>query len=196
MSDILCITNRSLCQEDFLVRIEKIAAARPAGIVLREKDLSMQEYRFLAEKVKKICEKYDVNCILHTFSDVARELGINKIHLSMQNFLKMSEEEKTFFSLLGVSCHSMQDAVLAEKSGCSYITAGHIFDTDCKKGIPGRGLLFLENICKNVSVPVYAIGGINQENFAAVKNAGALGGCIMSSAMRCEDVTAYIRGWE
>lgn len=196
MSDILCITNRKLCQEDFLVRIEKTAAARPAGIILREKDLSLQEYRILAGKVKKICDKYAVACILHTFTDVACELGIQKIHLPMQKLLKMSEEEKSFFSLVGVSCHSLQEAVLAEKSGCSYITAGHIFDTDCKKGTPGRGLLFLENICNNVSVPVYAIGGINQTNFAAVKKAGASGACVMSGVMQCEDVKKYIMSFE
>ena len=65
MCDILCVTNRHLCREDFLVRIEKIAAARPAGVIFREKDLTKDEYKELAVQVLKICEKYKTPCILH-----------------------------------------------------------------------------------------------------------------------------------
>ena len=57
MSDILCVTKRSLCKEDFLVRIEKIAKTEAAGIILREKDLSKEEYQALAEKVLAICQR-------------------------------------------------------------------------------------------------------------------------------------------
>ena len=48
MSDILCVTSRSLCREDFLTRLERIAAAGPAGVILREKDLPPEDYRALA----------------------------------------------------------------------------------------------------------------------------------------------------
>ena len=67
-SDILCITNRKLCKDDFLKRIQIIAAAQPKAIVLREKDLSEEAYTILAEKVMHICEKYSVPCILHSFA--------------------------------------------------------------------------------------------------------------------------------
>ena len=50
MSDILCVTNRKLCREEFFTRIEKIAVAKPAGIILREKDLGEKEYMQLATK--------------------------------------------------------------------------------------------------------------------------------------------------
>lgn len=50
MSDILCVTKRSLCKEDFLVRIEKIAKTEAAGIILREKDLSKEEYQGIGRK--------------------------------------------------------------------------------------------------------------------------------------------------
>ena len=81
MSDILCITDRTLCREDFLPRLEQIAAARPAGIVLQEKDLSPVNYKALAAQVLSLCRRYDVPCILHTFVDIARELGAGAIHL-------------------------------------------------------------------------------------------------------------------
>ena len=192
MCDILCITNRSLCKEDFLSRIEKIASAKPKGIVLREKDLTKDEYKSLAIKVIEICKRYNTPCILHTFTSVALELKHPYIHLPLHILEDVTTEEKEKFKVLGASCHSAEDAVKAEKLGCTYITAGHIFDTDCKKGLPGRGLDFLKNVCESVEIPVYAIGGISRENIAQVKNAGAKGVCVMSGVMMCENVKEYL----
>lgn len=208
MSDILCVTNRSLCQEDFLERIEKIAACHPAGIILREKDLSEEEYKELAEKVIEICARFGTNCILHSFVNVARELRCSALHLPLPVLRALAQEKRidlltsdisynfekgqTEFKILGASCHSVEEAIEAESLGCTYITAGHIFDTDCKKGLPGRGLTFLKEVCENVSIPVYAIGGINPENIAEIRLAHAAGACIMSSAMKCANVQEYL----
>lgn len=193
MSDILCVTKRSLCKEDFLVRIEKIAKTEAAGIILREKDLSKEEYQALAEKVLAICQRQKMQCILHTYTNVARKLACNAIHLPMPILRTLPEKERDAFQILGASCHSLEEAVEAEKLGCTYITAGHIYETDCKKGLPGRGIGFLKKICETVSVPVYAIGGIGAENIQKIKNAGAAGGCIMSGMMQCEDVEEYLK---
>lgn len=195
MSDVLVITNRGLCKEDFLTRIEALAAAGPKGIVLREKDLPETEYRELARKAVAICEKHSVPCILHSFPGVARELGVKKIHLPLPVLRGLSEEERAYFTVLGASCHSAGDAREAESLGCTYITAGHVFDTDCKKGLPGRGLEFLTAVCKSVQIPVYAIGGISPENYGTVKEAGAAGVCVMSGAMVCESPEAYLRSF-
>ena len=94
--------------------------------------------------------------------------------------------------MLGASCHSVAEAVEAERLGCTYITAGHIFDTDCKKGVPGRGLSFLQEVCETVRIPVYAIGGVTHENFPEVKRVGAAGVCVMSGLMTCGNVEDYI----
>lgn len=196
MSDILCVTNMSLCQEDFLIRIDKIAREKPQAIILREKNLSENEYRELAVKVMGICRKYGTVCILHSFIRTAINLKADSIHLPLPVLRQMSREEKTKFSVIGASCHSVQDAIEAEKLGCTYITAGHIFDTDCKKDLPGRGLDFLSDVCESVSIPVYAIGGISHDNFADVRQAGAKGACVMSGIMRCENVKAYLEGFK
>lgn len=195
-SDILCVTNRKLCREDFLVRIERIAACRPAGIILREKDLTAEEYRKLALQVTEICERHNVRCILHSFADVASELHADAIHLPLHILRCMSKEEKSRFFLIGASCHSVDDAINAEALGCAYVTAGHIFETDCKKGLPGRGLHFLREVCSDVQIPIYAIGGICPENISRVRAAGAVGACLMSSLMTCEDVAGYLGSME
>lgn len=81
--NIICITNRKLCQKDFLIRLEEIAKASPKAIVLREKDLSEDEYMSLASDVMNIGERYNVPVYLHYFYDVAKKLGANCIHLPL-----------------------------------------------------------------------------------------------------------------
>lgn len=192
MSDLLIITNRSLCQEDFLCRIEKLAKAHPKGIILREKDLSGTAYKALAEKVLGICRQHGTPCILHSFVRVARGFDTKALHLPLPLLRSLSIQERSHFTVLGASCHSIDDAKEAEALGCTYITAGHVFDTDCKKGLPGRGLTFLKEMCENVHIPVYAIGGITADNSTVVRKTGAAGVCVMSGAMTCNDVSSYL----
>lgn len=193
MFDLLCVTNRQLCQDDFLRRIEEIAKQHPAGIILREKDLTEGEYRLLAEEVHKICTRQGTMLIFHSFIDVAREQQAKAIHLPPPLLRKMTEAEKDSFSVIGASCHSADEAMEAEALGCTYLTVGHIFATDCKKGLPGRGLDFLTQVVNSVSLPVYAIGGIGIENIGEIKATGAAGACLMSGLMQCADVANYVQ---
>lgn len=188
MSDLICITNRKLCSNNFLDQIEMIASAHPKAIVLREKDLSEKEYEQLARQVMQICQKHGTQCILHSFSNVATTLGATAVHMPLPLLQKMTPQEKSHFQIIGASCHSLEEAKEAQNLGCTYITAGHIFLTGCKKGLPGRGLPFLEEICKTVRIPVYAIGGISSQNMESVRKTGAAGACIMSGFMRCKTV--------
>ena len=187
MSDILCVTSRALCGEEFLTRLDRIAAAHPAGILLREKDLSEGAYEELARQALAACQAHGVRCVLHTFVPAALRLRADAIHLPLPILRQMGEGEKARFQILGASCHSPADAREAQRLGCTYITAGHVFATDCKKGLPPRGLDFLREVCRSVDIPVYAIGGIRPENMTAVRAAGAAGGCVMSGLMTCPD---------
>ena len=196
MTDILCVTNRILCREDFLTRIERIAACHPAGIILREKDMNPEEYKKLAAAVMGICEQHGVKCILHSFTDVAVSLHAQALHLPLHLLKELTQEQKSCFTDLGASCHSVEDALEAQALGCTYITAGHVFETDCKKGLPGRGLDFLRSVCAAVDIPVYGIGGIDAGNIALVRNAGAIGACLMSSLMVTEDVAGLLKAME
>ena len=192
MSDILVFTNRFICTEEFISRIEKIAKEKPKGLVLREKDLCEEEYTALAEEVLKICRSYDTLCILHNFENVAVKLECDSLHLPLHKLRLLSDNKKQSFKCLGASVHSVNEAVEAEKLGCTYITAGHIYDTDCKAGSPGKGLQYLKEVCENVSIPVFAIGGIKAENVADLTDLGAKGVCVMSGAMQCLDVKKYL----
>ncbi len=192
MFKLLSVTARTLCKEDFLARVDAICAAGIDGIILREKDLSEVSYRSLASDVLQICRDRETPCALHTYPAAAQQLHAKALHLPLQAFLALGENEKRAFPTIGVSCHSLDDVIAAQDGGCSYVTLGHIFATDCKRGLPGRGLAFLDEVCRRANVPVYAIGGINRDNIARVRDAGASGACIMSGLMTCPNPAAYV----
>lgn len=183
MSKTICVTSRVLVKGDFLTQIEQVLKSGVEAVILREKDLSEKDYGILAGKVNLLCKTYGIPLHLHTYKETAKEMGIRKIHLSYQDFLALELEEKEWFERIGVSIHAVEEAQRAEREGASYLTAGHIFATDCKKGVPPRGIPFLEEVCKAVKIPVYGIGGITEENKDACLAAGAEGICLMSSLM-------------
>ncbi len=197
-SDIICITNRHLCEGDFKEKLVQIAKAHPSAIILREKDMSEEEYRELASFLLPICREEGTRLFLHNFYRVAMELKSDGLHLPLQVLEEVVSKfgndqpelllERLGVSELGASCHSAHDARRAKALGCTYILAGHIYDTDCKKGLPGRGLEFLRKVTQETDLPVYAIGGIEPENIDEIRNSGAAGACIMSSAMTAKNV--------
>jgi thiamine-phosphate pyrophosphorylase len=192
---IAVVTNRSLCVGNFLEHIARIASAKPSLIILREKDMPGPDYLKLAKDCRDICAKYDTPLAVNTHIHAAETLGIQAIHLPMRDFMENRGAPGRFKSV-GVSIHSVSEAELAEKWGAAYVIAGHIFETASKKGVPPRGLPFLQDVCRAVRIPVLAIGGISDKNAAAVTKARAAGFCMMSELMRHpspEDVISCLR---
>ena len=192
---MVCITNRHLFehvetaggQPSFLARLERIDAAHPAAIVLREKDMEEGAYEALAGEVQAICHHYQVPFIAHTYARVAAQLGADALHLPLPLLRRLRESGAALPALpahLGTSCHSLEDVREAERLGCSYLVAGHIYATSCKPGLPPRGLAFLREVTAATELPVYAIGGITPARLREVLAAGAAGGCAMSSLMQ------------
>lgn len=181
--DVICVTNRKLCKGDFLKQIRTIAQAKPKYIILREKDMTNDEYVCLARKVIEICNSTETKLICNTFIEAAEAVKAHGIHLP----LSLAEKSTYTTKPLGISVHSLEDAIKATNLGADYIIYGHIFATDCKKGLEPRGVESLQNICSTVNIPVYAIGGITPENAALAKSAGAAGVCLMSSLMQSDN---------
>ena len=175
-------------------QIEKIAAAKPFGIVLREKDLPVKEYSELARQVRDICRSADTSLIVHSHPAVARELGIPALHMPLDALGKMSSEERKEFEVLGASCHSVEDVLRAKAYGCDYVTAGHVYATDCKPGLPPRGADFLAEVCGPAApMPVFALGGLTPARAPVVRRAGAAGFAMMSYAMDAENPAELFR---
>ncbi|MDD2552949.1 MAG: thiamine phosphate synthase [Desulfotomaculaceae bacterium] len=178
----IVITNRNLCERPFLEQLERIIK-QVDMIVLREKDLPESEYGLLAREVLALGQAHRIPCVLHTHVAMARRLGCTAIHLPLP-LLEQWTENLSDFTIIGSSVHSVDEARRAQSLGADYLMAGHVFATDCKKGLPPRGLAFLKEVCEAVSVPVYALGGITEETEPLIRACGAKGACRMSDYMK------------
>ncbi|BEO90724.1 thiamine phosphate synthase [Fusobacterium animalis] len=195
------ISNRKLCENENLEKqIEKIFSAYQRKIILenfeivsltlREKDLNKNKYLKLVEKIYPICQKYRIDLILHQNYDLRldNKYNIKGLHLSYNTFKSLNknirEELIRKYKKIGVSIHSVDEAKEVENLGANYVVAGHIFKTDCKKDLEPRGLKFIQELSVILTIPIFAIGGINQENSHLVINSGAFGVCMMSSLMK------------
>lgn len=181
--ELIAVTNRALCHQDFLQQLYKLANAQIAAIILREKDLSAEAYLQLAYQCQQVLQPTAVPLILNGHIAAARQLGIDAVQLSYQNFA-VQREQLQDFSRVMVSVHSVQEGQQAAQWGAHALIAGHIFSTDCKKGVPPRGMSFLDQVCNAVTAPVYAIGGITADTLPLVQQSKAAGACIMSQAMQ------------
>lgn len=182
---MIAVTNRHLCEGSYYEQIERIAASDMEHIILREKDLSEEQYKELAKEVLAICRRYHKSCILHKYVKVAKELGAESVHLPLSE-LRQWQGHLESFRLVGTSVHSVEEAREARQLGVSYIIAGHIYATDCKKNQRPRGLDFLKSVCTEVTIPVYAIGGITLARMPEIMEQGAVGACVMSGCMKGE----------
>ena len=188
--DIIGVTNRKLCN-DFYKRIKEISKSNLKYLILREKDLEYKELLIMAKNVQSILKDSNIKLIINSNVEVAEEVNAYGIQLSFKDFCK--NKGKNFNGIKGVSVHSLSEAIEAEKRGANYIIYGHVFNTDCKKGLKPRGLIEFKEICNKVNIPVYAKGGINKENYKSVLEIGADGVAVMSSLMKNSILSSKIK---
>jgi thiamine-phosphate diphosphorylase len=161
----------------------KIRAATAAGVdwvQIREKDLCGRDLLALAREAG--AGHGSTRVIVNDRLDVALAAGAAGVHLGHQSlsardvvgWCRSGKAPGDF--LIGVSCHSLQDAREAESAGTSYIFFGPVFDTPSKRGMgEPQGVARLGEICRSVAIPVVAIGGITEENAGECFRAGAAG---------------------
>ena len=184
----ICITNRLLCENDFFEQIENICKQNLYALILREKDLDDKTYEEFAVKCNDICTKNNVLFFINTKINIAQKLKIKNVQVSFEDFIT-NKETLNSFDTVAVSVHSLSEALTVQKfveetSQNIFLIAGHIFETDCKKGLQPRGIEFLKEICANVEIPVFAIGGINQNTIKQLKGINIEGVCLMSELMK------------
>ena len=150
----------------------------------------------------------NVQLVLHTYASVASKLGAGELHLPFAKFMASGGKRAVNLADLnsaksgsvcavkdeisgtyapnltqnlkiGVSVHSLEQALAAQDLGADYVVAGHIFDTPSHASERGRGTKFLREICEKLSIKTYAIGGINFENLCEIKDVGAAGAYMM-----------------
>lgn len=179
------VTNRKLVPEKRLFHIiDEAVLGGIDAIILREKDLNCNQIIQIGNEIRRITEIRNIPLIVNGNLDAALKLNAEGFQTSYENYMN---SEIKFKGIIGVSVHSTIEAVNAYKKGASYLLAGHVFETNCKKGLKGRGISFLEDILSKVAIPVIAIGGINEDNIDSVLKTGVSGAAVMSLIMTSSD---------
>ncbi|WP_346899120.1 thiamine phosphate synthase [Clostridium sp. UBA7503] len=173
----------------FTEEIEKTLQGGATLIQLREKKLSYDEFLKEGKEIKKITDKYNIPLIINDNVEIAINIDASGVHIG-QNDMDAAEVKKMIGKdkILGVTVKTVEQAIKAEKDGASYIGVGAAFSTSTK--LDTRIITFetIKNICKSVTIPVVAIGGINENNIMKLKGLGIHGVALVSSIFSREDV--------
>ena len=188
---IIVVTDRTIMSKPFADKIADISASGADMIILREKDLSESEYRYLATESAAICTEYGVPLCINTFVETAKSMNIGKIQISLGRMRILTD--RTGLNSVGVSVHSFKEAEEAVDLGADYLIAGPVYPTECKPDAKPKGPDLIEELCRSFDVPVYGIGGITAYNIRHIASSGGSGVCIRSSAMRTNNLSLLIR---
>ncbi len=154
----------------------------------------------VALRIKALCRDYGAMFIVNDRVDVAVAAGADGLHIG-QSDTGIAEARKAFKGgIIGVSATNVGEAVIAERSGASYLGVGSIFPTETKPDAVITGLEELKRIRRSTSIPIYAIGGIKLGHLRAIKENGADGVALISSILDAKDPVAeakrYIEEWK
>ncbi|MFN3476319.1 MAG: thiamine phosphate synthase [Candidatus Methylomirabilales bacterium] len=159
-------------------------------IQLRDKEASPRALLPEAFALAQLCRQYGATFIVNDRLDLALASGADGVHLGQDDLPAQAARRLLQGKLLGVSTHSVEQAVQAEEDGADYIGVGPIFPTATKEtGYRPLGLEGLRKIREAVKIPVLAIGGIDFENAPLVIQAGADGVAVISAVVGAHDIT-------
>jgi thiamine-phosphate pyrophosphorylase len=187
--DLYLVTDRNQTGgRDLLWVLEQALDGGVKAIQLREKDLSGRDLFSLAERSHKLCQAYDAALFINDRIDVAMAVDAAGVQLS-QTSLPIVTAKALLGpqKIIGVSTHSLQETKEAEQAGADFILFGPVYFTPSKAayGAP-QGLPALKTIVDNISLPVYAIGGIKLENIDSTKKLGVRGVALISAIMSAD----------
>jgi thiamine-phosphate pyrophosphorylase len=189
------VTDRSWLGENLLEdQVEEIIQAGASFIQLREKELSFNEFVRVGKKIKEITGENKIPFVINDNIEVALALDADGVHvgqsdMNARNVRALIGEDK----ILGVSVRTVEQALLAIEHGADYLGVGAVFSTSTKNDAEDVAFETLRAICDAVSIPVVAIGGINEKNIMELKGTGIDGVAVVSAIFAKPDVGAATR---
>ena len=158
-------------------------------IQLREK--SPDEGKFLeeAKELQALCRERHVPFIVNDNVDIAKVMDADGVHVGQDDMAALDARAKLGpDKLIGVSAHTVEEALLAEKQGADYLGVGAVFPTSSKSDVGEMSYETLKAICKAVSIPVVAIGGVNLDNLSLLAGTGIAGVALVTAIFGAEDI--------
>jgi thiamine-phosphate pyrophosphorylase len=170
---------------DLLWVLERALEGGVRAVQLREKDLSGRELFHLAERTKRLCDRFGAALFINDRIDVA--LGVHAEGVQLASASMPVEAARLLLGekrLIGVSTHSMKEAEAAQRARADFILFGPVYFTPSKAayGKP-QGIAVLKEVVEKIRLPVYAIGGIKEENVGEVKATGVKGVALISAVL-------------
>lgn len=186
---LYAITDRkSIGERDYISAVKEAIEAGVDIIQLREKDLDKDELRKLALEIKKLCEGR-ATFVINDDVELAKELDLDGVHLG-QSDMSLIEARAILAEdkIIGITAKTVAQAEEAEKNGATYLGSGAIFPTSTKSDAKALSKEELEEICKAVNLPVYAIGGLNHSNLSYLRGSSISGVAVSSAVFGAEDI--------
>lgn len=177
-----------LSEKDFLTKVEQACRGGVTLVQLREKEKSTREYLHLAKAVKEITDAYGIPLIIDDRADIAVACDAAGVHIGQEDLpvwaaRKIVGNDK----IVGTSAKTVAQALAAQKGGADYLGVGAIYPTTTKVKTTLTPLAVLSDICRAVSIPAIAIGGLNLGNCQALKGVPIAGISVVSAIMKSEN---------
>lgn len=187
---LYAVTDRSWLKGQTLYeQVEEALKGGATFIQLREKNLDYEDFLKEAKEVKKLCNKYKVPFVINDNVEIAKEIGADGVHVGQDDMESGKVREILGQDkIIGVSAHNVKEALLAQKNGANYLGVGAVFNTTSKNDVTTLSYEVLKEICNAVSIPVIAIGGINEENVGKLAGSGICGVAVISAIFAKEHI--------
>lgn len=188
-SGIYAVIDRSTCgQRPLLAIIRECLKAKVKLIQFRDKTFDTAGFYKNALLLRRLL-KHKALYIINDRLDIAQAVQADGVHLG-QDDLPVKAARAIFgpHRIIGKSCHSLKQAIQAEREGVDYISIGPIFKTPTKPGYRPTGAKLLKETCQRLKIPVVAIGGINVDNIELVRNAGARLIAVVRAICKAKDI--------
>jgi len=179
------VTDRKIAKLPLTSVIREALRGGVRAVQLREKDLSSRELYDLAKKIRKITREKKALFFINDRIDIALAAGADGVHLGWQS-VPADEARKLTGNkfIIGVSTHSLKEALRAQKEGADYITFGPVYQTPSKEGLVDfKGPGAVKRVREKINIPLIAIGGIKEVNARDVVLMGADGIAVISAIM-------------
>ena len=186
------VTDRSwLNGKSLYSQVEGALKGGVTFLQLREKELDQEHFLREAVEIRGLCRKYQVPFIINDNVEIALEMNADGVHVGQSDMEAGKVREKLGpDKIIGVSARTVEQALLAEQRGADYLGVGAVFPTGTKLDAGDVSFETLRDICRAVSIPVVAIGGITGENFGELKGSGIAGIAVVSAIFAREDTEA------
>ena len=183
------ITDRSMSRARTHVEVAQSALAAGASTIqLRDKTAALRPLSADAVRLREITRAAGVSFIVNDYVDLALAVGADGVHLGQDDLpLPVARRVAGAELVIGKSTHTLEQAIEAEQEGADYIAVGPVFATGTKPGLPPVGVELVAEVCRRVTVPVVAIGGIKVHNISEVIAAGAAGAAVVSEVVAADD---------